>query len=319
MILIWYLMRFVRIKRCFTGFMCSSLHFSLFATRINAEHMPFALQLMDLWDNEHPKRMRQLHPGIRAWRVSRSSVSGVMENSKWNLIQYKMQGILAACCVFCLSFTVLWATGEMRVSAFGKEISPSALSPVLSPGEAGQQRQRWLWAALGGVRKLELLQLGAWGAGLSDGRGNDGQQDETDPADKGPALNSKAGSGKPRKILGCTSVYYIFITGSGIQMYLFLKNAPVWKNKKNSPIPPNLPQQSVQGSLTFIKRKLGELNAILLQIFKAKTESWWKSPVTRVCFRQPRAIGFPSGGENPPVISACLATQVGAVTSWFED
>lgn len=59
----------------------------------------------------------------------------------------------------------------------------------------------------GSVRKLELLQLGAWGAGLSDGRGNDGQQDETDPADKGPALNSKGGSGKPSKRrLGCTSI-----------------------------------------------------------------------------------------------------------------
>lgn len=68
--------------------------------------MQFALQLMDLWDNERPKRMRRLHPEIRAWRVSRSSVSGVMVNSKWNLIQYKMQGILPASCAFCLLFTV---------------------------------------------------------------------------------------------------------------------------------------------------------------------------------------------------------------------
>lgn len=241
-----------------------------------------------------------------------------MEDSKCNLIQHRMQGILPASCVFCLLFTVVWATGEMRVSAFGGEIPPSALSPVVSPGGAGEQRQRWLWAALGDVRKLELLQLGAWGAGLSDGRGNDGQRDEMDPADKGPALNSKEGN-LAKKDLVVVQYSTFFITGSAVQMYLFFKNAPVWNKQKNSPTLPNPPHQSVQARLTFIKKKLRELNAVLLQIFKGKTQSWWKSPVTRVCFRQPRAIGFPSGEENPSVISACLATQVGAVTSWFED
>lgn len=104
---------------------------------------------MDLWDNEHPKRMRRLHPGIRAWRVSRSSVSGVMVNSKWNLIQYTMQGILPASCVFCLLFAVTGHGRDEGVSLWGRDFTLSCVPSAVSAGEAGEQRRCWLWAALG--------------------------------------------------------------------------------------------------------------------------------------------------------------------------
>lgn len=157
-----------------------------------------------------------------------------MEDSKCNLIQYRMQGILPASCVLCLLFTVVWATGEMRVSAFGGEISPSALSPVVSPGGAGEQRRRWLWAALGGVRKLELLQLGAWGAGLSDGRGNDGQRDEMDPADKGPALNSK-GRNLAKEDLVVVQYSTFLLLGVQYKCIYFFKMPQFEINKKPHP------------------------------------------------------------------------------------
>lgn len=53
---------------------------------------------------------------------------------------------------------------------------------------------------------------------------------------------------------------------------------------------------------------------MLLQAFKEKPQSWWKSPVASLL----QATNSLKGGENACVISACLTTQVDVVTSWFE-
>lgn len=311
-------MRFVRIKSCITGFVCSFLHYSLFTTRISAEHMQFALQLVDLWDNEHPKRMRRLHPGIRAWRVSRSSVSGVMVNSEWNLIQYKMQAILPASCVFCLLFTVMGHRRDEAVSLWGRDFTLSSVPSVVSAGQAGKQRRCWLWAALGGVRKLELLQLGAWRGRIiwwkrewwAAGWNGSCWQGAS------PQFKRKQWETQQKKTWLCLLHFYYWDWNTNVFFFFLMPQFEI--NRKAYPPLPNPLHQSVRGCLTFIRKKLGKLNAILLQIFKSKTQSWWKSPVTRVSFRQPRAIRFQSGGENPPVILASLATQVGAVTRCFE-
>lgn len=93
-----------------------------------------------------PKRMRRLHPEIRAWKVSRSSVSGVMVNSKWNLIQYKMQGILCQHLV-CFAYCSLFGPQERCVSLWGGHVPLSCVPSVLSAGEAGadfeQPREVW--------------------------------------------------------------------------------------------------------------------------------------------------------------------------------
>lgn len=188
---------------------------------------------------------------------------------------------------------------------------------VGSLGEAGKQRLHWLWAALGGERNLKLPKLGVlggrsicqkreWRAGGWNGSCWHG----ANPWSKGRQQETQ----QKRTLLHFNLVYFYYWEWN--KNIFILKNATVW-NKHNHPPTQNPLHQSVLGCLTLIKKKLGEWKAVLLQTFKGKGQSWWKSPVARVCFRQQTATGFPSRRENPCVISTCFATQVGPVTSWF--
>lgn len=56
-------------------------------------------------------------------------------------------------------------------------------------------------------------------------------------------------------------------------IYFFLMAQFEINRKTRPPLQTHPINLNVQGRLTFIKKKLGELNAILLQIFKGKTQS----------------------------------------------
>lgn len=108
--------------------------------------------------------------------------------------------------------------------------------------------------------------------------------------------------------------HFIFVLFCYCEWNKNILKCPTVCNEYQKTTLPEHRDQSVLVRLTLIKRKLGELKAIF-QTFKSKLQSWWKSPVARVCFRQQTATGFPSGRENPCVISASLATHAGPMMS----